>query len=1039
MRHLRFSLRHFIWLALCAALFAGCGDDVIEDPTDGGLTDVDLTDVGDASDPADTPDAEPDAGDADTDLDADPQPDVSDDTDPGLPDTAPDADVDPEPTEVLLESVTPARGPLAGGTPFVLRGEGFGEETRVFFDIHAVEVDLIDGTLTGTTPPGEGVGPATLRVIDPVLGEDALVNGFTYFEDLSFTSVQPDRIATFGGAEVSVRGRGFTPETRVSLGGTTALRHTFISSELLRVIAPPGVAGPADLRLTNPDASLTAPNALLYVASVDLDRVDPPFGESAGDELVTIEGAGFSEAMVVYFANAPATLEAVAPDGTSATLRTPAGAPGPVDVRVELEGDGAFLADAFYYLSDTTTFSADALRPASGSSLGGDEVLIFGGGLDAAGLEITFGGQPATLVEQSTNMVRVLTPPGAPGVVDLGLSASGQPDLTLADAFTYGAPLILDALTPASGDVAGGYPLTLNGEGFTGTTEVRLGDLPQTFTVEDDTTLTITVGPGAPGPASLEVIRPDARATLADAFTFTEALELWGFEPTRGAVAGNTYVMVRGQGFTPETELTFGGAPATDVALIDANTLALRTPPGSTGEVEVRATQGAQEAVAPEPFSYFNPGARFGGAWGPPVNGSVNVTVFTHDGRPVEGAFVMLSTNANTPYTGSTNAAGMVTLSGPDVYGEQTVTATAPEHSAATAQRVDAENITLFLHPPAADGEGSFPPGPPIATFRGEVLGLDKVGIPDPDEILMAQVFSTRPSMLAQIPNQGSNNVVFEEGEYEIFTRVGDLALVALGGLYNTRTQEFRPLRMGLARYLFAADSQSYEVDIDLTIPLSASTHFKFIAPPVLEPGPSTHRVNLYLDLGFDGVFGPMRTYSSTGDLIEADRIAHLRGELEDASYSLTARIDNNGRLPLVETYAYDLTELDRTHDLDALPAPVDFITPTQGGRPTNGLVQWEPIGSTPPDLHYVFLEDFQGAVVWEAFVAGDATGLRFPDFPDFSHLPPEERPVPYPGGTYFLVVYGIKKEGVSADNFAYSDLSGDWQGIAVNEVLMTF
>ncbi|RDV38571.1 hypothetical protein DV096_07090 [Bradymonadaceae bacterium TMQ3] len=1039
MRHHCFPLRQLIGLAFCVALLGACGDDVVEDPADSGLADVDVTDTGDTSDPEDAPDVEPDASDAD--LDADTQPDGSDDTGPLTPDTdlEPDADVEPPPTEVLLESITPARGPLAGGTPFVVRGEGFSEETRVFFDIVDVEVDLIDGALTGTTPPGAGVGPATLRVIDPVLGEDALVNGFTYFEDLSFSSVQPARIATSGGAELSVRGRGFSPETRVSLGGNTALRHTFISSELLRIIAPPGIAGPADLRLTNPDASLTAPNALLYVASVDLGRVEPSYGDAAGDELVTIYGAGFAETMEVYFDNARATLEAVASDGSSATLRTPGGAPGSVDLRVELEGDGAYLADAFYYLSSESTFGVDALRPDSGSSLGGDEVLIFGGGLDATGLQVSFGGEVATLVEQSANLVRVLTPPGAPGVVDLSLSADGQPDLVLPDAFTYGAPLSLDALTPASGDIAGGYPLTLTGAGLTGTTEVRLGGLSQNFTVNDDTSLTIHTGPGAPGPASLELIRADARATLDDAFTFTEDLAIWGFEPTRGAVAGNTYIIVRGQGFAPDTELTFGGAPATDITPIDANTLALRTPPGSTGEVEVRATQGAQEAVAPEPFSYFNPGARFGGAWGPPVNGSVNVTVFTHDGRPVEGAFVMLSTNANTPYTGATNAAGMVTLSGPDVYGEQTVTATAPEHSAATAQRVDAENITLFLHPPSSDGDGSFPPGPPTALFRGEVLGLDKVGIPDPDEILMAQVFSTRPSMRAQIPSPGSNSVIFEEGEFEITTRVGDLALVALGGLYNTRTQEFRPLRMGLARYLFAADSQSYEVDIDLTLPLNASTRFKFIAPPVLEPGPSTHRVNLYLDLGYDGVFGPMRSYSSTEDLIEADRIANLRGELADASYSVTARIDNNGRLPLVETYAYELTELARTHDLDALPAPVDFITPTQGGRPANGLVQWEHIGSTLPDLHYVFLEDFQGTVVWEAFVAGEATGMRFPEFPDFSHLPPEERPVPYPGGTYFLVVYGIKKEGVSADNFAYSVLNGDWQGVAVNEVLMTF
>ncbi|RAL22831.1 hypothetical protein DL240_08025 [Lujinxingia litoralis] len=1032
-----------VLLLLLVAMLAGCGEDVVVEPGDTDLPDLGLTDAGDTGDTGDTdpgdsgpvPDVDLDTGDTEV-------PDDAGDTHLPDADTTPQPDtpdVDAEPVELRLDTISPPRGPLEGNTPFVLRGEGFDAETRVFIGIEELDVDLIEDTLVGTTPAADAVGPATVRVVHPTLGEEALVNGFTYFEALHFTSASPAQLPTSGGMEINVRGRGFTAETRASIGGQSALRHTFINAELLRVVAPPGAVGPADLRLTNPDATLLANDALTYVAALDLTHVFPEYGAEGGGELVTIFGQGFAPQMQVFFGTTAATIEAVAPDGRSATLRTPAGSEGPVDVRLELNDDGAFLSQGFRYVGTSPAWSLDALRPSFGSSAGGEEVTLFGGGLDAATLEVRFGTAPATLVEQQPGLVRVLSPPGAPGVVSLHITADGQPDLTLTDAFTYHPPLSLDTLAPTSGPSEGGTLVTLRGQGFTDVSEVTFGGLLQNFSVLDDTTIEVSVGPGAPGPTTVEVRRAETRATLIDAFTFTQDLELWGMSPTRGAIAGGTYVVVRGQGLSPETEITFGGQPAEVLAQLDAHTLALTTPPGATGEVEVRATRDSQQARAPEPFTYFNPGARFGGAWGNPIDGAVNVTVFTHNGGPVENAFVMLSTNANTPYSGHTNAAGMITLSGPDVFGEQTITATAAGHSSVTAQHIDAENITLFLHPPSSDGEGQLPPPPPGAVFTGEVLGLDKVGIPGPDEILMAQVFSTRPSMHARIPEPGGNNVVFGEGTYSINTRVGDLALVAMGGLYNTRTQEFRPLRMGLARYLFASDAQRYEVDIELNIPLTASTHFKFTAPPQFEPGPSKHRVNVYLDLGFDGVFGPMRSFVSEDHLIVADRLARLRGELQDASYSVSARVDNNGALPLSEAYLHDITRLDRIHDIDALPAPVSFITPRQGSRPINGIVQWSHVGSTLPDLQYVFLEDFQRRVVWEAFLPGDATGFRFPEFPDFSHLPADERPVPYPGGTYFLVVYGIKQEGLSADNFSYSDLGGDWQGIALNELLMVF
>lgn len=1020
-------------LFLLAGLPFGCGEEVIVNQNSGSDADLD----GDLDGEGDGVDGDGITADGDGETPGDSDSDGDDTTGDGDGvggggngnGVGDDGDGDGPPPDLTINAVIPSKGPLTGGTPFVVDGQGFTSNSIVLFDATTVPVDLIDGRLNGVTPLSDTTGPVTVRVFDDQTGEDLLVNGFEYVQPLRVTSAQPSLLNVEGGVEISLFGQGFTTDTRVTIGGRPVQRHTFLESTHLRVIVPPGEEGPADVRLTDRGSSFLSSNLVRYVAPMRIDLIEPPVGAASGGDEVTLQGSGFQANSDVFFGAVAATVLEISADGTSATVLTPPGLPGIVNVNIQSSDDGAILTDAFAYLGSTsTTPSLDGAFPRQGSTLGGEEVYLYGTFPGHQNFKVFFGAQEATILSSSEEVLVVTTPAAAEGEVDLRATDQGE-ELLLPDGFTYIGPLGLSDLTPGEGPATGGTSVTVTGVGFQNATQLTLGGLTVPFTVVNDETITFTTPEAAGGFADL-VVRagPSSSALLEEAFFFVAPLEIWSQTPTRGSTAGNTYVELQGTGFTAETLVTFGDIEATELTLLDPYTLALRTPRHPAAIVNVTASLGDQSSTSPEPYTFFNPGAPMGGTWGNPINGAVNVLVYTYSGAPVEDAFVMLSTNPQTPYMGVTNEMGMVTLSGPDVFGEQTITAAAADHSSTTVQRVNAENVTIFLHT-EEDGDGAFPPPPPQAIFTGHIEGLDKLNRPNADQVLMAIVYSTRPSLRAQIPDPGGANVVLGDGTYTINTRVGELALVAIGGLYDNRTQEFIPDRMGVARYLTAADGQTYQLDIDLEIPLNRDFTFKFDRAPLASGGPDLNEAVLYLDLGVDGVFGPMAVYESDQELVSIDRVAALTGPIADASYTIMATSLNSQspiEIPYSQTTRRNITNLNTMVSTAPMTSTVRFTSPaSEGGVPPNGIVRWTLDGTHQPDFYYFFLVDpFTEEIVWEIFLPGTETSFVFPTFPDLASQGLTNLPLPYPGGSYVLVAIGINIPGTSANNFSYDLLN---------------
>jgi len=1010
---------------------------------------------------------------------------------------------DTAPPELALAEIVPDRGSTEGGTKFVLRGEGLTDDTTVYFAGRRADARLVSGNLVGQTPPVGSPGPVPVKARDPSTGADTLSDGFTYVEPLAVDSVSPSSVPTEGGFQVTVEGTGFTPGTRASFDGRDGLHHEFVDSGTLRIVAPPNQAGPADVRLTNRAATTLSRGAVTYVEPLEIDGVRPGAGPTAGGTTVTLRGSGFRADTTVTFGGTRAPLQSVRQNGTRATVRIPSGSPGLVDVAATSPtGGGDVAPDAFYYRTSTDEFALASVTPDRGAADGGTEVRLVGAGLDRSGLKVQFGGATANLVARGEGWARVRTPSQPVGSVDVRIVDGAGNTSALSNGFTYLRNLSIDSVQPSSGPTSGGTTLTLDGRGFRGVSRVRIGGISASFQILDSSTIRATTPSHSPGTFDVTVERGPLEATRAGAFTFTRSLEVFGFSPARGSVAGGTYVLLRGAGFTGSNlGITFDGTGARSVRRVDSRTLEVYTPARPAGRADVRVQRGSDSVKAPDPFEFFSPVARNGGPWGGSTSGSVNIAVFTESQQPIAGAFAMLSTNSESGQTAWTDRDGLATLSGPNVRGPQTVTVTARGFSSVTLQRIDASNITVFLErvpvratppprdtgvsdtgPPTAgdtgvdapetnisdaafdtsrdtsrsdtlrpprpptdtgvdtiDGPDNPPPpdkGPPI--FTGELTGLDKFAPIGPNERTVARVYTTKTNIRSRNPPTGSGNRLFEDGTYRLRSRTGDLALVAVGGILNTQTREFEPRLLGVKRFQNAVRGQTYLRDISLDIELDRTITYKIAQSPLDTGGPDVHRIQPYLDFGFEGVFGRLQPARGTSALLNAERYPALQGKLSDVTIaalggSYTERSRGGLFPPQSIALQNGVSSTGTRVQYPKLIGVPKITSPARGRRASNGLVSFELTSPVEPEFYWIRLRSGR-TVVWDMFAPGSARSIRLPNFPDFSDEPENRRPIPYPSGRISLQIFAVRIPGSTYDTFDYTDLSlNEWSAYARN------
>ncbi len=341
---------------------------------------------------------------------------------------------------------------------------------------------------------------------------------------LRVTAVYPRVGPVAGGNEVRIFGVGFIPgRTTVTIGGRDAV-VTFASATEIRVVAPAGSAGAADVAVTALARTATLGGAYTYLPAPTVTSVLPRKGASTGGETVTLRGTGFMQGETrVVFGSADAT-DVVVSDATTLTARTPAGIHGPVAVTVITPGGSGALADAFFYFAPPVIAG---FAPASGGA--GTTVTISGNYFDpdANGNVVRFGTIPSPVLA-ATSTSLVTTVPANAETAPIAVSTAGGTARSNSDFVTRVLSTI--TITPPSATLAVGGTLQLAAKGTYSDGSVR------------DITSEVSWSSGQPAVASVDANGLVTAAAQGSA-TISAALS---------SLTGNANISVGAAGLPPD-------------------------------------------------------------------------------------------------------------------------------------------------------------------------------------------------------------------------------------------------------------------------------------------------------------------------------------------------------------------------------------------------------------------------------------------------------------------------------------------------------
>jgi hypothetical protein len=564
----------------------------------------------------------------------------------------------------------------------------------------------------------------------------------------TITSMTPHVGPVAGGTTVTITGTGFTSGSDVDFGTQAAASATYVSPTEMTAVSPPALVKTANSTVAVSvsdqygfsSSTVTPANSFTYEVTPSLLTITPTSGPTTGGQAVLLTGSNFGPDTAVYFGSGPTTAQAtdvvVGAAGKTLTAVTPAHAAGPVNVTVADVGGVSTLTNGYTYI--TAPIEVTSVVPDVGPTAGGTAVVITGQGFTgttgAAG--VTFGGNNATTYKVvSDTTIDATSPAGAAGTVNVIVTNTSlhesPPSLdssfpVVQDEFTYeAAPTIAttNGLVPNTGPTAGGTDVTITGTNFGPDSTVAFGaNAGTSVDVVSSTTITVTspastLSGNGGGPVSVKVT--DAGGT-SNGQTFTyippPVINTNGIVPDFGPTAGGTNVTITGSNFvtTGVTSVTFAGAQATNVVVVNSTTITATSPAGLAGPANVVVTD-AYGSSGPQTFTYLAPplvGVNgLDPAYGPTTGGTLVVV----SGSNLEGASSVIfnaTTCTASGATGGTPAtiesggtASAFTISTPasplpgNGAGPVTVCVTAAGGTALSAQDFTYESVPPVINP----------------------------------------------------------------------------------------------------------------------------------------------------------------------------------------------------------------------------------------------------------------------------------------------------------------------------------------------------
>ncbi|MCR4317712.1 MAG: IPT/TIG domain-containing protein [Planctomycetes bacterium] len=379
--------------------------------------------------------------------------------------------------------------------------------TTAYSDLYQNAVDA--------NPNQQGVQNFTLRY---TITEDDYIPPY-------ITDVVPGVAPSSGGSNVRIVGLRFQDGSRAYVGGVSAIETTFLSANELEVTVPPGITGPAVVRVEKPNGLIHQTATMFrYLppgATLGFARVTPDFGPAQGGAVVEIQGFGFKSGINVLFDDTPAISVSV----SSTELLVVEVPPGQDDTTVNLTftlgAEVLTASDKFTYIGAP---QVALVEPSEGPTAGGNTITIRGDRF-RTGVAVTIGGL-ALLNVTRVNMTEIVgtVPSGLPSVSDIVVTNIDGQSVTLESAYALIPPPIVSSIVPTKVLPGGSSLVRIVGENFQPGVVVYVGGVQAEVIVhESETSLIVRVPSGPEGFAEVIVRNPDDQMEiLPDAVEYTQ-------------------------------------------------------------------------------------------------------------------------------------------------------------------------------------------------------------------------------------------------------------------------------------------------------------------------------------------------------------------------------------------------------------------------------------------------------------------------------------------------------------------------------------
>ncbi|MBD8498262.1 IPT/TIG domain-containing protein, partial [Paenibacillus arenosi] len=518
----------------------------------------------------------------------------------------------------VFTSITPNKGDMKGGYYANIIGNNFNRNTKVSINnIEATTTYISNTELSVLVPASTVHGPVAVKIVNGHLSELTTDGAFSYNappepEKVALTSITPNKGLVSGNYYVTLKGTGFTKESKIHFG-TLEIPTTYISATELSGLVPPAQkAGAVNVAVVNTptnQASLEA--GFTYTTPPEqvqptIVSVSPSKGELTGNYPITVKGTEFHSKSVVHIAGQVAVTEYVSPTELKATVPA-TNTPGPVSVKVvnapnyEVELPGGFTYNPLPVIDPTIT----SVTPNNGAMAGYYYITIQGKDFDR-GTTAYIDDQGATTTYISTTELSVQVPAAKrSGAVDVKVVTGAKGTTTMTGGFTYNKPVeqkkpTIVSVSPNKGEMTGNYPIVVTGTEFHSKSVVYIGGQSAVTEYVSPTELKATVpANNAPGPVTVKVVNaPNYEVELPGGFTYNPLPvidpTITSVTPNNGAMAGYYYITIQGKDFDRGTTAYIDDQAAT-TTYISTTELSVQVPAAKrSGAVDVKVVTGTK-------------------------------------------------------------------------------------------------------------------------------------------------------------------------------------------------------------------------------------------------------------------------------------------------------------------------------------------------------------------------------------------------------------------------------------------------------------